>query len=80
MIVHGGKQTCGQTIGIVFPGTNDLKQAIERCGWNLIRLEGQGTKVQSVELDGRQVPQPVIPSPCYDGKRHAIVIRVQPSS
>lgn len=43
-----------------------------------IRLEGQGTKVQSVELDGRQLPQPTIPLPFYDGKRHAIVIRVQP--
>ena len=45
-----------------------------------VRLEGRGTKVQSVVLDGRKLPQPVIPSPSYDGKRHAIVIRVQPAS
>ena len=45
-----------------------------------VRLEGRGTKVQSVEMDGRKVGEPVIPSRCYDGERHAIVIRVHPSS
>ena len=45
-----------------------------------VRLEGRGTNVRSVELDGRKLTQPVIPAPSYDGKRHAIVIRVQPSS
>jgi len=43
-----------------------------------IRLEGLGDKVRSVELDGRQIPEPLIPAPCYDGRRHTLVIRVEP--
>jgi len=42
-----------------------------------IRLEGQGTKVTSTEIDGKVIAEPVVPDKYYDGKKHTLVIRVQ---
>lgn len=41
------------------------------------RLEGEGTKVQSTEIDGKAIAEPVVPAEYYDGKKHTVVIRVQ---
>jgi hypothetical protein len=40
-----------------------------------IRLEGAGSTVQAVAVDGKSVAGSTIPDEYYDGKRHAIVVR-----
>lgn len=42
-----------------------------------IRLEGAGTNLQSMLVDGKKVRKGVVPVECYDGKKHTVIVRMR---
>jgi hypothetical protein len=42
-----------------------------------VRIEGQGAKLRSAQLDGQSLPEPVIPAARCDGRPHTVTVRMQ---